>query len=95
MRCITTKPTKCPVRPVMTDQPWASDQPDQSLLSAQWEAEAPRFIHADCETDQTRQLPRLTQVFTGSTGHFVVFAMIWLKLLYFGLISVLQPFNTF
>ena len=31
------------------------------------------------KTDQTEEMPRLIYVFSGSIGHFVGFAMLWLK----------------
>ena len=40
----------------------------ESLLSAQWVAEDPSFLHADSkDSDQTGQMPRLIWVFSGRT----------------------------
>ena len=52
---------------------WASTQSDQSLLSAQWLAKGPSFLHADSEnSDQTGRMPRLIWVFAGRTLSLLV-----------------------
>ena len=43
-------------------------------------AKDPSFLHGDSDdSDQTRRMPRLIWVMAGRTGHFVGFAMRWLK----------------
>ena len=38
------------------------------------------FLHADSEDcDQTGRMPRLIEIFTGHTDHFVGFVMRWLR----------------
>ena len=52
----------------------------ESSLCAQWVVKDPKFLHADSEdSDQTEWLPRLIQVFSGRTGHFVGFVMLQLN----------------
>ena len=69
---------------------WASSQPDQSLLCAQWVAKDPSFLQADIkDSEQTGQMPWLNWVFAGRmchfagrTCHFVGFVMKRLKWYY-------------
>ena len=105
-----TKPTKwvCPQRRLRSA--WPSAQSDQSLLCTQWVAKDPSFLHADSEdSDQTGQMPRPIGVFAGRTFTLLVLScrssndvMMFHNVLkwrsqswWFGLISVLRPFNTF
>ena len=55
----TTKPAnECAMRRL--GSAWASTQPDQSSLCAEWVAKDPSFLHADSEdSDQTGRMPRL------------------------------------
>ena len=63
MRQCMTKTSKWHVRPAKTQRSaWASAQPDQSLLCAQWVAKYPSFLHADSEdSDQTGWMPTLNE----------------------------------
>ena len=65
-----------------SDQPWHPPSLIIALMSTQWIAKDPRFLHGDREdSDQTVQMPRLILVFAGCTCHFVGFVM-W-QLIYF------------
>ena len=58
-----------------SDQVWS-----ESSLSA-WRNHgslATHKAHSE-DSDQTGQMPRLTWVFAGRTGHFIGFVMLWLK----------------
>ena len=63
---------------------WASAQSDQRLRCPQEESLGAK-LSIDCreDSDQTGQMPRLIQVFTVRTCHFVGFVMRWLIYCYY------------
>ena len=93
-----TKPTTWLVRPAKS-QISMGIRPvwSEPSLYALWIAKDPGFLYADSEdSDQTGRMPRLLRVFSGHTGHFVVFVMQWFgSIFYNDFVNACNPFSPF